>query len=85
MEQLKLFICRTAALASPPIHFVCLAWQGIKGNTSELPRINEFITYFDNHMDSWNIPYSRVELIWDWMTTDKQSLGGLAQSSTVSN
>ena len=63
MEQLKSFICRTAALAFPSIHFVRLAWQGIKANTPELPRINEFITYFDNDMDSWNIPYSRVELI----------------------
>ena len=76
--QLKSFICRTVALAFLPIHFVCFAWQGVKANTPELPRINEFIMYFDNHMDNWNIPCSRVELIWDWSTTDKQSLGGLA-------
>ena len=63
MEQLKSFVCRTAAVAFPPIHFVCLTWQGIKANTPELPRINEIIMYFDNHTDSWNIPYSRVELI----------------------
>ena len=63
MEQLKSFICRTAALAFLPFVLFFFAWQGIKASTAELPRINEFITYFDNHIDSWNIPYSRVELI----------------------
>ena len=50
-EQLKWFLHTTAALVFPLICFVCLAWQTTKANTSELLRINEFITYFDNHMD----------------------------------
>ena len=35
-EQLKSFVRRTAALAFVPIHFVHLAWQGIKADTPEL-------------------------------------------------
>ena len=63
-EQLKSFICRTAALAIVPIRFVHLAWQGIKADTPELPRMDEVICYiFQNHVDSWNIPHSRVELV----------------------
>ena len=44
-DQLKSFICRTAALVFVPVCFVHLAWQRIKADTPELPRIDEFITY----------------------------------------
>ena len=46
-EQLKSFVRRTAALAFAPIRFVRLAWQGIKADTPELPRIDEFVMYFE--------------------------------------
>ena len=44
-EILKLFVCRTAALVFVPIRFVYLAWQGIKANTPDLTRIDEFIEW----------------------------------------
>ena len=44
------------------IWFVRLAWQGIKADTPELPRIDEFITYFETtwiartfHTAEWNL------------------------------
>ena len=61
-EQLKSFVRRTAALAFVPIHFVRLAWQGIKADTPELPRIDEFVMYFETtwiagtfHASEWNL------------------------------
>ena len=61
-EQLKSFVRRTAALAFVPIHFVRLAWQGIKADTPELPRIDEFVMYFETtwiagtfHTSEWNL------------------------------
>ena len=42
--------------------FCCLAWQRIKADTPELPRIDEFITYFETrwiagtfHTAEWNL------------------------------
>ena len=62
MEQLKSFVCRTAALAFVPIRFVHLAWQEIKADTPELPKIDEFVMYFKNtwiaetlHTAEWNL------------------------------
>ena len=61
-DQLKSFICRTAALAFVPICFVHLSWQRIKADTPELPRIDEFIAYFETtwiagtfHTADWNL------------------------------
>ena len=57
----KLFIRKTAVLAFVFICFVYLAWQGIKADTPELPRIDEFIMYFETtwiagifHTAEWN-------------------------------
>ena len=47
IDQLKSFIHRTAALAFVLICFLYLAWQGIKADAPELPRIDKFITYFE--------------------------------------
>ena len=44
------FLRRTAALAFVPIRFVRLAWQAIKVAAPQLPRIQEFIRYFE---DTW--------------------------------
>ena len=44
------FLRRTAALAFVPIRFVRLAWQAIKVAAPQLPRIQEFIWYFE---DTW--------------------------------
>ena len=46
-EQLKSFTRKTAALAFVPFPFVCLAWKGMKANTPELPRVDEFVTYLE--------------------------------------
>ena len=62
MDQLKSFIHRTAALAFVFICFLYLAWQGIKADIPELPRIDKFITYFETtwiartfHTAEWNL------------------------------
>ena len=46
-EQLKSFVRRTPVFVFIPILFVHIAWQGIKADAPELPRINEFVMYFE--------------------------------------
>ena len=57
MELLKSFIC-----FFPSIRFDCRGWQGIKANTPELPRINDFATILiitwiagTFHTAEWNL------------------------------
>ena len=62
-EEAKQFLRKTAALAFVPTKFVRLAWQGIKASApSHLPRIEEFIEYFESTwlvgsfpLSMWNI------------------------------
>ena len=56
-----------------PICFVHLARQGIKADTPKLPRIDEFITYFETtciagkfHTAKWNLYETEGQTI-TWM------------------
>ena len=50
------FLRRTAALAFVPVHFVRLAWQAIRVSAQQLPRIQEFIWYFEDIWLVGNFP-----------------------------
>ena len=41
------FVRQTVALAFVPLQFVRLAWQPIKMSVPNLPRVDEFISYFE--------------------------------------
>ncbi len=49
-EDANRFLRRTAALAFVPVRFVRLAWQAIEAAAPPLPRIQEFVQYFE---DTW--------------------------------
>ena len=64
------FLQRTAALAFVPVRFVRLAWQAIKVAAQQLPRIQEFIRYFE---DTWLVGnYPSIISIPKWLLQNQQ-------------
>ena len=47
IQHIGMQILRTTALVFVPVCYVCATWQGMKADTPELPRIYEFVTYFE--------------------------------------
>ena len=61
-DGLKSFVRKIAALSFVPVRFVRLAWQGIKAIIPQVPRIEDFISYFETywlvgmfHLPEWNV------------------------------
>ena len=50
VQEVNQFLRRTAALAFVPVRYVRLAWQALKANAPDQPRMEEFIRYFE---DTW--------------------------------
>ncbi len=60
--DLNRFVRRTAALAFVPPRYVRLAWQAVKLQAPTLPRVEEFVEYFEQtwlvgnyHLSHWNV------------------------------
>ena len=49
-RNFRKFIQKTAALAFVPVRFVRVAWQALSAEAPNLPRVDDFITYFQ---DTW--------------------------------
>ena len=60
--DLNRFVRRTAALAFVPQRYIRLAWQALKLDAPSLPRVDEFVEYFERtwlvgnyHLSHWNV------------------------------
>ena len=58
-QRLNHFVRKIAALAFVPQRFVRLAWQAVKFEAPPLPRVEEFITYYE---ETWLVGNYRLPL-----------------------
>ena len=45
--SIRAFVQKSAALAFVPLHFVCVAWDGLKADIPDEGRVKSYSEYFD--------------------------------------
>ncbi len=58
-SSLNRFVSKTAALAFVPQRFVRIAWHAVKAEAPSLPRVQEFIAYFE---ETWLVGNYQLRL-----------------------